>query len=61
MSQTLATGGNAPLPTEKLTVKCVHVGPDADLSALLLTAAGKVRTDEDFVFYGQPKSTDGSV
>lgn len=61
MSQTLATGGNAALPTEKLTVKCVHVGPDADLSALLLTAQGKVRTDEDFVFYGQPKSTDGSV
>ena len=61
MSQTLATGGNAAVPTEKLTVKCVHVGPDADLSALLLTAAGKVRTDEDFVFYGQPASTCGSV
>lgn len=61
MSQTLATGGNAALPTEKLTVKCVHVGPDADLSALLLTASGKVCTDEDFVFYGQPASTCGSV
>lgn len=61
MSQTLAPGGNAALPTEKVTVKCMHIGPDADLSALLLTAAGKVRTDEDFVFYGQPKSVDGSV
>lgn len=61
MSQTLAAGGNAPVPTEKLTVKCMHIGPDADLSALLLTAAGKVRTDEDFVFYGQPASTCGSV
>ncbi|MCC7528286.1 MAG: TerD family protein [Candidatus Melainabacteria bacterium] len=61
MSQNLAAGGNAPVPTEKLTVKCMHIGPDADLSALLLTQAGKVRTDEDFVFYGQPKSTCGSV
>lgn len=61
MSQNLAAGGNAPVPTEKLTVKCMHIGPDADLSALLLTALGKVRTDEDFVFYGQPASTCGSV
>ncbi len=61
MSQTLSMGGNAPLPTENITVKCLHIGPDADLSALLLTAARKVRTDEDFIFYGQPKSTDGSV
>jgi len=61
MSQNLATGGNAPLPTEKVTIKCLHIGPDADLSALLLTAAGKVRSDEDFIFYGQPKSADGSV
>lgn len=61
MSQQLAAGGNAPLPTEKITVKCVHMGPDADLSALLLTASGKVRSDADFVFYGQPASTCGSV
>lgn len=61
MSQQLAAGGNAPLPTEKVTVKCIHMGPDADLSALLLTAAGKVRSDADFVFYGQPASTCGSV
>lgn len=61
MSQTLATGANAPLPTETVTVKCVHVGPDADLSAILLAATGKVRSDDDIVFYGQDKSKDGSV
>lgn len=61
MSQILATGGNAALPTQKLNIKCIHIGPDADLSALLLTAQGKVRSDADFVFYGQPQSADGSV
>jgi stress response protein SCP2 len=36
-------------------------GVDLDASALLLTAAGKVRSDEDFIFYNQPRSADGSV
>ena len=36
-------------------------GPDLDASALLLTASGKVRNDEDFVFYNQPRSPEGSV
>ncbi len=31
-------------------------GPDLDAAALLLTAAGKVRSDADFVFYNQPAS-----
>ncbi|WP_093607670.1 TerD family protein [Streptomyces indicus] len=34
--------------------------PDADASALLL-AAGKVRSDADFVFYNQPAHTSGAV
>ena len=34
---------------------------DLDASALLLTEAGKVRSDDDFIFYNQPASTDGSV
>lgn len=29
---------------------------DVNSSALLLNVAGKVRSDEDFVFYNQPKS-----
>jgi tellurite resistance protein TerA len=61
MAQTIAKGGNAPISAGKLVVVATHTGPDCDLSALLLTAAGKVRTDADFVFYGQPRSQEGSV
>ncbi|MEV1006277.1 VWA domain-containing protein [Streptomyces sp. NPDC049881] len=35
--------------------------PDADASALLLTADGKVRGDDDFVFYNQPAHPSGAV
>ncbi len=34
---------------------------DLDASAFLLGADGKVRKDEDFIFYGNLKSSDGSV
>ncbi len=34
---------------------------DLDASAFLLKADGKVRKDEDFIFYGNLKSSDGSV
>lgn len=36
-------------------------GPTVDASALLLDDAGKVRSDADFVFYGQPKHPSGAV
>lgn len=35
--------------------------PDVDISALLVTAAGKVRSDADFVFYNQPAAPGGAV
>lgn len=35
--------------------------PDVDASALLLAANGKVRSDEDFVFYNQPRHPSGLV
>lgn len=35
--------------------------PDVDASALLLTAAGKVRSDADFVFYNQPDHASAAV
>ncbi|MEV5149141.1 TerD family protein [Streptomyces sp. NPDC052727] len=57
-------GSNTPVPTTALRVE---VGwrsgpgvPDADASALLL-AAGKVRSDGDFVFYNQPTHSSGAV
>jgi stress response protein SCP2 len=34
---------------------------DVDISALLLGADGKVRTDDDFVFYNAPVGADGAV
>ncbi len=35
--------------------------PDVDVSALLLTNAGKVRSDADFVFYNAPRHASGAV
>ena len=35
--------------------------PDADASALLLAETGRVRSDDDFVFYNQPAHTSGAV
>lgn len=61
MSQTIQQGANTAVPTSKLTIQASHEGPDTDLSALLLTAGGKVRSDADFIFYGQPRSAEGSV
>lgn len=50
---TLAKGQNAPLPASAVTVT-VDVQSPTDLSALLVTANGKVRSDADFVFFNQP-------
>ena len=46
----LTKGGNAPLSATDLTVT-VDVAANADLSALLVTEAGTVRSDDDFIFY----------
>lgn len=53
MSATLAKGQNGPLGTDGLVISVQLTAP-ADLSALLVTDRGKVRTDADFVFYNQP-------
>ncbi|GEA89860.1 TerD family protein [Cellulomonas cellasea] len=63
----LSKGANTALPdgTTGLQVVVTWDDPDGsvdvDAAALLLDAGGRVRTDEDFVFYNQPASTDGSV
>jgi len=51
--QTLAKGANAPLPPGPVAVRVTAAAP-VDISALLVTAAGTVRGDADFVFYNQP-------
>ncbi len=52
-AQALGKGQNAPLVATRVVVT-VDVAAPADLSALLVTASGKVRTDADFVFYNAP-------
>ncbi|MGO4205420.1 VWA domain-containing protein [Rhodococcus sp. TAF43] len=53
MHQELSKGQNAPLTATEVIVS-VTVPAPADLSALLVTDAGTVRSDHDFVFYNQP-------
>ncbi|WP_228396339.1 TerD family protein [Streptomyces sp. RB17] len=57
-------GANTPVPTTALRVELGWRSgpgvPDADASALLL-ATGKVRSDDDFVFYNQPAHPSGAV
>ncbi|GAA4818386.1 VWA domain-containing protein [Nocardioides caeni] len=66
MTHLLTPGGNvglaqAGLPGE-VVVTLTWAGPaDADLSAFLCTDSGKVRNDEDFVFYNQPTGAGGAV
>ncbi|MEV0642745.1 CAP domain-containing protein [Streptomyces sp. NPDC050619] len=49
----LVPGGNLPLPAGAVTVRVP--GP-FDVSALITGDGGKVRGDEDFVFYNQPSA-----
>ncbi|WP_037234161.1 TerD family protein [Rhodococcus wratislaviensis] len=61
----LSKGQNLSLPAEVEQVDVVlgwtESEVEVDASALLLNSGGKVRSDEDFVFYNQPESTDGSI
>lgn len=62
----LVAGANCPVPREKLHVEVLLspaqvTGAEVDISAFALTASGKVRGDEDMVFYGQPSPGNGSV
>lgn len=73
MAISLKKGGNISLSKEAPSMKKMLVGLgwdiratdgdafDLDASVFLLNANGKVRSDADFIFYNQPKSTDGSV
>ncbi|WP_436786745.1 TerD family protein [Yinghuangia sp. YIM S10712] len=50
----LAKGGNHPLDAVSVIVEASSEA-SVDVSALLLDATGKVRSDADFVFYNQPE------
>ncbi|MEV6686975.1 TerD family protein [Streptomyces sp. NPDC051130] len=49
----MTPGSNLPLNTVRVTVE-VAAPVRLDVSGLLLTADGKVRSDADFIFYNQP-------
>ncbi|WP_327596982.1 TerD family protein [Streptomyces chartreusis] len=49
----MTPGSNIPLSTARVTVD-VAAPVRLDVSGLLLTADGKVRSDDDFIFYNQP-------
>ncbi|UED82908.1 TerD family protein [Streptomyces profundus] len=57
-------GSNVPVPARSVRVEIgwnASAGtPDVDASALLLSE-GRVRSDEDFVFYNQPRHASGAV
>ncbi|MGW2657226.1 TerD family protein [Streptomyces sp. NPDC001478] len=65
MTHAMVKGSNVPL--DAMAVRAVlrwtpgSGVPDVDASALLLGAGGRVRSDEDFVFYNQPRHPSGLV
>ncbi|MFJ1548702.1 TerD family protein [Streptomyces sp. NPDC088246] len=65
MTHAMVKGSNVPLDVMAVrAVLCWTPGagvPDVDASALLLGAGGRVRSDEDFVFYNQPRHPSGLV
>lgn len=73
MAISLQKGGNVNLSKEVPSLKKMVIGLgwdpratdgaafDLDGSAFMLKADGKVRSDADFIFYNNLKSTDGSV
>ncbi|QFQ96902.1 TerD family protein [Streptomyces phaeolivaceus] len=65
MTHAMLKGSNVPI--EATAVRAVlrwaagQNSPDVDASALLLGPDGRVRSDEDFVFYNQPRHPSGKV
>ena len=51
--RTLAPGENTALPSATVTISVRSTSP-VNTSAILLTSAGRVRSDADLVFYNQP-------
>ncbi|ODA73431.1 General stress protein 16U [Streptomyces sp. AVP053U2] len=61
----MSKGSNLPVDAQAVHVEIAWAAgagvPDIDASALLLTEAGRVRDDGDFVFYNQPRHTSDAV
>ncbi|CAM5505482.1 TerD family protein OS=Streptomyces alboniger OX=132473 GN=CP975_10605 PE=3 SV=1 [Streptomyces alboniger] len=64
MTHAMLKGSNVPLEASavRAVLRWTPQGvPDVDASALLLGGDGRVRSDEDFVFYNQPRHPGGKV
>lgn len=65
MTHAMTKGSNIQLEASAVrAVLCWTPGagvPDVDASALLLGTDGQVRSDEDFIFYNQPRHPSGLV
>jgi stress response protein SCP2 len=65
MTHAMPKGSNVPLGATSIRAVLRWTPgagvPDVDASALLLGADGRVRADEDFVFYNQPRHPSGFV
>ncbi|MFF5492563.1 TerD family protein [Streptomyces aquilus] len=57
----LLKGGNTTVGAAPLTAELRSAGDPIDLSALLVGADGRVRTDADLVFYNQPTAESDAV
>ncbi|MFC9063304.1 TerD family protein, partial [Streptomyces sp. NPDC057074] len=64
-STSLSKGANLTVDSPAVRVELAWAAgpgvPEIDASALLLTSAGRVRDDGDFVFYNQPRHVSGAV
>ncbi|CAM5518418.1 hypothetical protein SHIRM173S_11031 [Streptomyces hirsutus] len=66
MTHAMLKGSNVPLRTTTVRAAVLRWSPgqgvpDVDASALLLGLDDRVRSDEDFVFYNQPRHPSGKV
>lgn len=65
MTHAMQKGSNIPVAAVAVRAVLRWTGgpdvPDVDASALLVGADGRVRSDEDFVFYNQPRHPSGAV
>lgn len=65
MTHAMQKGSNIPVAAAQVRAVLRWTGgsevPDVDASALLVGPDGRVRSDEDFVFYNQPRHPSGAV
>ncbi|WP_328303708.1 TerD family protein [Streptomyces sp. NBC_00435] len=65
MTHAMQKGSNIPVAAMAVRAVLRWTGgpevPDVDASALLVGSDGRVRSDEDFVFYNQPRHPSGAV